>query len=137
MQDGSVKQNLFYADKLHLFEEGKAKLVVSIYNSINSNVSIDKSVSIFSELFASQTGLSLKQEDFPMLSCNMSIRNYVCNPDMIVKNMKYDRKSFLKSFCTSSALPAQSLATVMFVQVNSLELVPFLQVKLFMTVMFA
>ena len=51
--------------------------------------------------------------------------------------MKYDRKSFLKSFCTSSALPAQSLAIVMFVQVNSLELVPFLQAKLFMTVMFA
>ena len=81
LQDGSVKQNLFYAGKLHLFEEENAKLVVSIYNSINSNASIDKSVSIFSKFFACHTGFNVKQEDFQMLPCNMSIRNYVCNPE--------------------------------------------------------
>ena len=110
MQDGSLKQNLFYADKLHLSEEGNAKLVVSIYNSINLNASFDKSVLIFSKLFACHTGL--KQEDFPMLSCNMSFRN----PNKPIA--EYVRKSFQKSFCTSSALPAQPLLIVMFVQVN-------------------
>ena len=135
LQDASVKQNLFYADKLHFFEEENTKLVVSIYNSINSNASIDKSVSIFSKLFDCHTGFNLKQEDFLMLSCNMSIRNSVCNPDKPIVN--YVRKPFLKSFCTSSVLPALPLRIVMFVQENSLELVPFLQVKLFMIVMFA
>ena len=87
------------------FEEKNAKLVVSIYNFINSNASIDKSVSIFSKLVASHPGFNLKQEDFPMVSCNMSIRNSICNPDKPI--VKYVRKPFLKSFCTSSAIPAQ------------------------------
>ena len=135
LQDGSVKQNLFYVDKLHLFEEENAKLVLSIYNSINSNASIDKSVSTFSKLVACHAGFNLKQEHFPMLSCNMSIRNSVCNCDKPI--VKYVCKGFLKSFCTSSAIPAQPLVIVMFVQEKSLELVPFLQVKLFIIVMFA
>ena len=99
LQDGSLKQNLFYVDKLHLFKEGNAKLVVSIYNSINPNASIDKSVSIFSKFFACHTGFDLKQEDFPILSCNMPVRNSVCNPDKAI--IKYVCKSFLKSFCTT------------------------------------
>ena len=39
-QDGSLNSNLFYADtKLHLIEEGKAKLAASICSSINPNAS--------------------------------------------------------------------------------------------------
>ena len=90
LQDGSLKQNLFYAHKLHLSEEGNAKLVVSICNCISLNASIDKSVSIFSKLFPCHTGL--KREDFPMLSCSMSFRNSVCNPDKPIA--KYVRKYF-------------------------------------------
>ena len=40
-QDGSLKPNLFYVDKLHLIEEGNSKLSASIYNSINPNTSIN------------------------------------------------------------------------------------------------
>ena len=67
-QDGSLKPNLFYADKLHLIEEGNAKLAASIYNSINPNASnINEIVSVSSKVFACDTGFNLKQEDFPML----------------------------------------------------------------------
>lgn len=46
-QNGSLKQNPFYVDELHLIEEGNAKLAVSIYNSINPYTSkINKIVSI-------------------------------------------------------------------------------------------
>ena len=63
-QDGSLKPNLFYANKLHLIEEGKAKLAASIYNSINPNASnINEIVSISSKLFAYDTGFNLKQEE--------------------------------------------------------------------------
>ena len=81
-QDGSFKPNLFYVNKLHLIEEGNAKLVASIYNSVNLNVSnINEIVSVSSKLFACDTGFNLKQEDFPMLPCNVSALNSICNPD--------------------------------------------------------
>ena len=61
LQDGSLKTNLFYTDKLHLFEEGNAKLAVSIYHSINRNVSkINEIVSISLKLFACDIGFNLK-----------------------------------------------------------------------------
>ena len=63
-QDRSRKPNVFYADKLHLIEEGNAKLAASIYNSINPNASnINEIVSISSKLFAYDTGFNLKQEE--------------------------------------------------------------------------
>ena len=105
LQDGSLKPNLFYANKLHLIEEGNAKLAVSLYNSINPDASINKSVSISSKLFACHTSFNLKQEDFPMLPCNVSIRNSVCNPDKPI--VKYVRKSIFKSASTSSVLPGK------------------------------
>ena len=51
LQDGSLKPNLFYADKVHLIEEGNDKLAVSIYHSISPNASkINEIVSISSKL---------------------------------------------------------------------------------------
>ena len=100
LQDGSLKPNLFYTDKLHLIEEGNVKLAASIYNSINHNTSINKIVSISSKMFACHTSFILKQEDFPMLSCNVSVRNSVCNPDKAT--VKCVRKSLFKSVSTSS-----------------------------------
>ena len=38
LQDSSLKPNFFYADKLHLVEDGNAKLAESIVNAINTNV---------------------------------------------------------------------------------------------------
>ena len=100
LQDGSLKPNLFYTDKLHLIEERNVKLAVSIYSSINHNTSINDSVSISSKLFACHTGLNLKQEDIHMLPCNISLRNSVCNPDKPI--VKYVRKSIFKSISASS-----------------------------------
>ena len=100
LQDGSLKSNLFYTDKLHLIEEGNVKLAASIYNSINHNTSINKIVSISSKMFACHTSFILKQEDFPMLSCNVSVRNSVCNLDKAT--VKCVRKSLFKSVSTSS-----------------------------------
>ena len=46
-QDGSLKPNGFYADKLHLIEERHPKLAASIYNSISINASnINEIVSV-------------------------------------------------------------------------------------------
>ena len=102
-QDGSLKPNLFYADKLHLIKEGNAKLAASIFNSINPNASnINEIVSVSSKVFACDTGFNLKQEDFPMLPCNMSVRKTVCNPDK--PTVKCVHKSIYKFVCTSSVL---------------------------------
>ena len=102
-QDGSLKPNLFYADKLHLIEEGNAKLAASIFNSINPNASnINEIVSVFSKVFACDTGFNLKQEDFPMLPCNVSALNSICNPDK--PTVKCVRKSIYKFVSTSSVL---------------------------------
>ena len=95
-----------YANKLHLIEEGNAKLAASIFNSINPNASnINEIVSVSSKVFACDTGFNLKQEDFPMLPCNVSFRNSVCNPDN--PTLKYVRKSIYKSASTSSILPSK------------------------------
>ena len=99
VQDESLKLNLFYPDKLHLIEEGNAKLAVSVYNFNNPNaIKISKIVSVSSKLFACNTGFNLKQEDF----LNVFVFNSVCNPDKSIA--KYVRKSINKSFSTSSVL---------------------------------
>ena len=134
-QDGSLKPNLFYADKLHLIKEGNAKLAASIFNSINPNASnINEIVSVSSKVFACNTGFNLKQEDFPLLPGNMSVRKTICNPD----------KPTVKCVCKSIILlvlvlsfQVNTFVIVMFVHVNLLILVPFVEVNPFMTVMFA
>ena len=79
-----------------------------IYHSINPNVSkINEIVSIFSKLFACDTGFNLKQEDFPMLPCNVSVRNSVCNLDRTT--VRYVRKSIYKSVSTCSVLPGKPI----------------------------
>ena len=44
-----------------------AVLVELIYNSINPNANINKSISASSKLLACDTGFNLKQQDFPVL----------------------------------------------------------------------
>ena len=110
LQDGSLKPNLFYTDKLHIIEEGSVKLAALIYNSINHNTSINKSVSISSKVFACLTGFSLKQEDFPMLRCNVSVRNSVCNLDKPI--VKYVRKPIFRSVSTSSVRRGKPISDI-------------------------
>ena len=84
------------------------------------------------QVFACDTGFNLKQEDLPILPCKVSVRNSLCNPDK--PTVKCVRKSIYKFVSTSSVLPGKS---IMFVQVNSLMLAPFVQVNPFMIVLFA
>ena len=107
-QDGSLKLNLFYANKLHLIKEGNAKLAASIFNSINPNASnINEIGSVSSKVFACDTGFNLKQEDFPMLPCNMSVRKTVCNPDK--PTVKCVRKSIYNFVSTNSVFPGKPI----------------------------
>ena len=82
------------------------KLATSIYNSSSPNASKSNDiVLISSKLFACDTGFNLKQKDFPMLPCNVSFRNSVCNPDN--PTLKYIHKSIYKSASTSSIIPGK------------------------------
>ena len=94
----------------HLIEEGNTKLAPSIYNSNPNASKINEIVSISSKLFACNTDLNLKQEDFPMLSCKVSVRNSVCNTDK--PTVKYIRKSIYKSVGTSSGLPGKLICDI-------------------------
>ena len=76
LQDGSLKPNLFYVDKLHLVEDGNEKLAESIVNAINTNVNNYKNATTSSTLFSNTREFHLNQEDFPPLF----VRNAVCNP---------------------------------------------------------
>ena len=59
-QDRSHKPNVFYADKLHLIEEGNAKLAASICNTINPNASnINEIVSVSSKNYLLATQVSI------------------------------------------------------------------------------
>ena len=130
-QDGSLKLNLFYANKLHLIKEGNAKLAASIFNSINPNISnINEIVSASSKVFACDTGFNLKLEDFPVLPCNMSVRKTVCSHDK--PTVKCVRKSIYNFVRLVLSFQVNVFAIVMFVQVNLLILVPFVQVNPFM-----
>ena len=54
------------------------------------------------------TDFNLKQEDFPKLSYNVSVRNSVCNPDKPI--VKFVCKSIFKAVSTSSVLPFKSVS---------------------------
>ena len=92
----------------YIIEEGNTKLAASIFNSINPNASnINEIVSVSSKVFACDTGFNLKQEDFPMLPCNMSVRKTVCNPDK--PTVKCVRKSIYNFVSTSSVIPGKPI----------------------------
>ena len=80
LQDGSLKPNFFYVDKLHLVEDGNAKLAESIVNVINTNVNNYKHATTSSILLSNTKEFHFNQEDFPPLPCNLFVRNAVCNP---------------------------------------------------------
>ena len=102
---------MFYADKLHLIEERNVKLAASIYSSINPNANnIDEIVSVSSKVFPCDTGFNLKQEDFPILPCFVSVRNSACNPDK--PNVKCVCKSIYKFVSTNSVLSGKTIRDI-------------------------
>ena len=80
LQDGSLRPNFFYVHKLHLVEDGNAKLVESIVNAINTNVNNYKHATTPSILLSNTKEFLFNQEDFPPLPCNLFVRNAICNP---------------------------------------------------------
>ena len=80
LQDGSLKPNLFYVDKLHLVEDGNAKLAESIVNAIKTNVNNYNHTTTSSILLSNTKEFHFNQEDFSPLPCNLFVRNAVCNP---------------------------------------------------------
>ena len=58
-------------------------------------------------MFACDTAFNLKQEDFSMLPCNVSVRKTVCNPDK--PTVKCVHKSIYNFVSTSSVLPCKPL----------------------------
>ena len=80
-----------------------------MYHSTNPNASINKSVSVSSNLFyETDTCFSLKQEDLSILPGNVSVRNSVCNTDKHI--VKCVRKCIFKSVSTSSLLPGKHIS---------------------------
>ena len=79
-----MKPNFFYVDKLHLVEDGNAKLAKSIVNAINTNVNNYKHATTSSILLRNTKEFHFNQEDFPQLPCNLFVRNAVCNPVKLV-----------------------------------------------------
>ena len=55
-----IYANQFHAEKLYFTKEGNANLAVSRSSSINPYASFNKSVSVFSKLFACDTDFNLK-----------------------------------------------------------------------------
>ena len=92
--DGPLEPNLFYTNKLHLIEEGRAKLLETIHDSINNDFNFNKSHSISSKQFAYETYFSLRYHNFPALLCNVSVPNYLCNVDKTI--VKFVIKSIIK-----------------------------------------
>ena len=128
LQDESLRANWFYAHKLHLIEEGNAKLAVSIYNSISLNASNFKTISCY-------TGFNLKQEDFPILPFNVPLHNSVCNPDKPI--VKYVHKSISKFVSTSSVLLGKPITDGNVLSSKLVSASPLVQVNPFMVEMFA
>ena len=116
--------NQYFGKYPHHIEEGNAKLAASIYKSNPNASKINEIVSISSKLFACNTDLNLKQEDLPMLSCKVSVRNSVCKTDK--PTVKYIRKSIYKSVGTSSGLPGKLICDI---NVRSSKLVSAISVR--------
>ena len=103
--DSCLKPNLFNADKLHLIKERNAKLAVSIYNSINLNAVSIKVYESLQNCFAIHVS---KEEDFSMLSYNVSVCSSICKPDNPFK--KCVSKFVFKPVSTSSVLPGKPIS---------------------------
>ena len=87
LHNGSLKPNLFYMDNLHLVEEGNMKLSESIINVIKPNKNIPtESISISSKCFNHAADLNINDYDYPLLPCNMSVRNSVPSSERVYAN---------------------------------------------------
>ena len=153
LHNGSLKPNLFSMDNLHLVEEGNMKLSESIINVIKPNKNIPtESISISSKCFNHAADLNINDYDYPLLPCNMSVRNSVpsservyansihsCKPVSVkdVRGSKFVIKfTHVNPFVLKVFVQVNPLPPVMFVHVNLFVLTMFVKVNLLVLVMF-
>ena len=73
LENGCLKKNVFYADNLHLVEEGNIKLSQSITNIINPHKKSTGNLQLLSsKLFKNTTDFCFNVEDFPLLPSNIN-----------------------------------------------------------------
>ena len=74
-KDGNLDEKLYYTDQLHLIEAGNRKLACSILKILSKLMQDEK-------VYAGD--FNIKDHDFPLLSCNMSVRNFL--PSSVCKS---------------------------------------------------
>ena len=74
-KDGNLDEKLYYTDQLHLIEAGNRKLACSILKILSKLMQDEK-------VYAGD--FNIKDHDFPPLSCNMSVRNFL--PSSVCKS---------------------------------------------------
>ena len=74
--DGNLDEKLYYADQLHLIEAGNRKFACSILKILSKLMQDEK---------FHAGDFNIKDHDFPPLSCNMSVRNFLPSSDRSCK----------------------------------------------------
>ena len=117
LQDGILKPNVLYVNKLHSIKGGSTKLAELIQRYINPNDYIKKNEPMFFELFSCDIYFNLNQKNFLTLPCSVS---FVI---LTVISIKQFRHRLVNLFL-------EMLALVQFFQVNPLGIETFLQINL-------
>ena len=75
-KDGNLDEKLYYTDQLHLIEAGNRKFACSILKILSKLMQDEK---------VHAGDFNIKDHDFPPLSCNMSVRNFLSSSDRSCK----------------------------------------------------
>ena len=75
-KDGNLDEKLYYTDQLHLIEAGNRKFACSILKILSKLMQDEK---------VHAGDFNIKDHDFPPLSCNMSVRNFLPSSDRLCK----------------------------------------------------
>ena len=75
-KDGNLDEKLYYTDQLHLIEAGNRKFACSILKILSKLMQDEK---------VHAGNFNIKDHDFPPLSCNMSVRNFLPSSDRSCK----------------------------------------------------
>ena len=75
-KDGNLDEKLYYTDQLHLIEAGNRKFACSILKILSKLMQDEK---------VHAGNFNIKDHDFPPLSCNMSVRNFLSSSDRSCK----------------------------------------------------
>ena len=129
-KDGNLDEKLYYTDQ----EAGNRKFACSILKILSKLMQDEK---------VHAGDFNIKDHDFPPLSCNMSVCNFLPSSDRIYANSFHSCKPVRvsdvrgsKFVTTSKVHSCKPFVLKMFVQVNSLPPVMLVHVNLFVLTMF-